>query len=228
MQLACALDLVELDLDARDALFDDAAIRFDLGLAGAAQEAEPAPLTLEMGPEAHQSALLTREMRKLDLQRSLARARAPSENFKDQSRAVDYFRVPRLLQIALLNRRKRTIHHHDRSGHAFCKPGDFIDLALADVGRGSNFTERHQSGFDDGQVDSARKPNGFLKTGFGRARVRKRAAAASGRRLLEPRLNDNRSTGLDTRCGQTIGTLVATLYFQLRFISGRRLVGAFE
>src|SRR5262245_7275933 len=183
-----------------------------------------------MGPRAHQSALLIREMRKLDLQGALARARAPSENFEDQSRAVDYFRVPRLLQIALLNRRKRTIHDHDRRRHAFCKPGDFINLALANIGRRSNFAERHQSGFDDCQIDSARKPDGFLKTRFRRTGVRGQAAAASGRRLLEPRLDDNRPTGLDTRCGraQTIGTLVATAYFQLGFISGRRLVGPFE
>jgi hypothetical protein len=67
VQPACALDFVELDLDPRDTLFDDATIRFDLGLAGAAQEAETAALTLKMGPRANQSALLIREMRKLDL-----------------------------------------------------------------------------------------------------------------------------------------------------------------
>src|SRR5262249_27547437 len=94
----------------------------------------------------------------------------------------------------------------------------------------ANFAERHQPGFDNCQIDSLRKPDGLPKTRFGRTPLRWRAAAASGGRLLEPRLDDNRPTCLDTRCtrAQTIGTLVATSYFQLGFISGLRLVGPFE
>ena len=52
-------------------------------------------------------------MRELDLQRAFPRARAPAENFQDQAGAVDDFGVPGLLQIALLHRRNRAVHHDD-------------------------------------------------------------------------------------------------------------------
>ena len=62
MQLAGALDLVELAFNARDAVFDDAAVRFELRLARPAKKAEAAALALKVGPGADQPALLIIEM----------------------------------------------------------------------------------------------------------------------------------------------------------------------
>ncbi len=138
MQLARALDAFELALDARDALVDQAAVGLDLGLAGAAEKAEAAALALQMGPGAHQPALLVGEMGELDLQRAFARARAPAEDFQDQPGAVDDLGVPGLLQIALLHRRERAIDHDEAGLEAFHEAGDLLDLALAEIGGGAD------------------------------------------------------------------------------------------
>src|SRR5690606_11980007 len=99
LEIAPAHDGFELDLDLGDAVVDEAAVDFDLRFAGAADEAEAAALALEMGPAPHQAAALIREMRELDLETALARARAGAEDLEDQRRAVDDLAAPRLLEV---------------------------------------------------------------------------------------------------------------------------------
>ena len=74
MQRARAHHAGELPTDGVDAVLDQAAVGFDLRLAGAAEEAVTAALPFQVRPRAHQSALLIGEVRQLDLQASLARA----------------------------------------------------------------------------------------------------------------------------------------------------------
>ena len=88
VQRASALHRIKITLDPGDPFFDLAAVGFDLRFARPTQEAKTAALTLQMGPGADEPALLVSEMRMLDLKRTLARAGAFPEYFKDE-RAYD-------------------------------------------------------------------------------------------------------------------------------------------
>src|SRR3954452_4934576 len=113
VKLARALDLFEFVFDPRNAVANQPPICCELAFARPAEETKTAALAFEMGPGPDQPALLVIEMRKLDLQHALAGMRAPAEDFEDQSDAIEHLGVPRLLEIALLHRRERAIHHHD-------------------------------------------------------------------------------------------------------------------
>ncbi len=75
-------------------------------------------------------------MGKLDLQRAFLGARPAPEDLKDQPGPVDDLDAPFLLQIALLNRAQRAVHHHEVDFLGRDEPGDLLDLALAEIGRG--------------------------------------------------------------------------------------------
>ena len=124
MELAGALDLVELGLDLGQPFLDQPPVGFELRLAGAAEKAEAAALALKMGPRAHQPAFLVGQMRMLDLQRAFARARAASEDFENEPGAVEHLGVPGLFQVALLHRRERAVHHHDAGFERLDEPGE--------------------------------------------------------------------------------------------------------
>ena len=217
MQLAGAFDFVEFGLDALDAILDHAPVGFQLRLAGTAEKAETAALALKMGPGAHQPAFLIIEMGVLDLQRAFAGARAPAEDFQNQSGAVDDLGVPGLFQIALLHRRNRAIHYDDGRGEAFHQSGNFIDFAGADISRRPDLVERDEPLLHDIEVDGAREPGGFGQARVGAARLGARAGGIAPRLALEPRLDNDGAAGLRARCrrAQEIGALVTLALFQL-------------
>src|SRR5262249_32623691 len=97
MQSAGTLHRFEIALDARDAVLDQTPVGFELRFARTAEKAEAATLAFEVRPGAHQPPLLVVEVRELDLQRALAGARAPAEDFENQPGAVEHLGVPRLL-----------------------------------------------------------------------------------------------------------------------------------
>ena len=173
VELAPLLDLVELRLDARDPLADQAAIDFELAFARPAEKAEAAALALQMCPAFHQPAALIGQMRQLDLERALLGVRPAAEDFQDQPGAVEHLGVPRLLQVALLHRRERAIGNHDAGFEAFHKASDLVDLAGAHVGRGPDLADRHNAGLHDVEIDGAGEPDRLLQ-----ARIRRDARSA--------------------------------------------------
>ena len=133
MQAARAADLLQLLCGCCvDALADEAAVGLDLGLAGAAEEAEAAALPLEVGPGPHQPALLIDEMGELDLQAPFPRPRPFAEDLEDQSGAVEHLGLPRRLEIALLHRRERVIDDDQPRLLGAHQPVELFDLAGAE------------------------------------------------------------------------------------------------
>src|SRR6185295_10582867 len=67
------------------------------------------------------------------------------------------------LQIALLHRRERAVHHDELDLEAFGEPGELFDLAFAEIGRGPHGGERRDPGFDDLEIDRAREAYGLVE-----------------------------------------------------------------
>ena len=196
MELARLLHALELALDLGDAFLDHAPVGFDLRLARSAEEAEAAALTFEMRPGAHQPALLIGQVRMLDLQRAFARASAASEDFQNQPGAIEHLRAPGFFKIALLHRRERAVHHDDADVLAFHEPGELLDLAFAEIGRGPDFAERRNARLDDVEIDRARKTDRLVKPRFRGSFVRVRARRNTTQRPTpQIRPDDHRTAG---------------------------------
>ncbi len=136
--MAGALDSFQLLFDAGDALRDDAAVGLDLGFTGATQKSKTAALPLEVGPRPHQAAALIGQVREFDLEGAFAGAGALPEYFENEAGTVEHLGVPGPLQVALLHRGERAIHHHQTGVEAFHQTGELLYLAFSDEGRGRN------------------------------------------------------------------------------------------
>ena len=166
MQAPRGLHLLQFALQLGDALLDQAAVRFDLRLARTAHESEAATLAFKMGPGSHQARTLVVEMGELDLERAFLGLGAAAEDFQDEPGAVEHLGVQLLLEIALLDRRQRAIHHHQLDVEALGQRGDLLDLAFADVSRWPDLADRRDDRIRDDEVDRAREARGFIEPGF--------------------------------------------------------------
>ena len=169
MKAAGAADLVELLLQAGDAIADEAAVGFDLGLAGTAEEAEAAALALEVGPGADEAAALVFEMRELDLKGAFAGLRAFAEDVEDEAGPVDDLAVPGTLEVALLDGAELGVDDGDGDVLRLDGLGDVFDLAFAEQGGGAAGAEGDDRGVDGDEPDGGGEADGLRKLCIGGA-----------------------------------------------------------
>ena len=119
-----------------------------------------------MGPRANETLLLVVEVGEFHLQRALAGLRPLPEDFEDEAGAIDDLRLPRLFEVALLNRRKYAVDDDKADALLADALGELVDLAGAEQRRRSRRDERHGERRDDLQVDGAGEAYRFFKAGI--------------------------------------------------------------
>jgi hypothetical protein len=163
VKAARALHLLEIALDLDHPLLDEPTVSLDLRLARAAEEAETAALALQMGPGPHEPRFLIGEMRKLHLQHTFTGLRSAAEDVEDQPRAVDHLAGPRLFKVALLHGGQRRIHHDKRDFLIDDQRREFLDLALAEIGRGARARQRDDMRAHHIKLDGAGQPDSLIE-----------------------------------------------------------------
>src|SRR6185295_7059117 len=168
VQRAGALHLVELALDLGHALANQPAVGLDLGLAGAAEEAEAAALALEVGPAPDQAPRLILQVSELDLQLALGGRRPLAEYLEDQAGAVDDLGPDLVFQILLLDRGQRRVDDQQSGRFVPREPGNLFDLALAEQGRRPHRAQAERAGGNDVDANRPGQAGGLLDPGVGR------------------------------------------------------------
>lgn len=106
-------------------------------------------------------------MCEFDLQRAFLGLGAASEDFEDETGAIQHFRGPCLLQIALLDRRQRAIDDDEPRVVRLHQRSDFLDLALTEISRGAQLIQRGDDGVGDVEINGARETRRLFETGSG-------------------------------------------------------------
>ncbi len=130
MQRPCLHHPREVFLDALDALFQHAAIEFDLGFARATEEAESRRAGAPSASTAHEAALLIGEMSSSTCSVPLGWPHVGRRS-PDQPRPIENLAVPGLLQIALLNGRYGVVDNHETDVAVLHEVADLLHLARA-------------------------------------------------------------------------------------------------
>jgi hypothetical protein len=123
--------------------------------------ADAAALALQMGPAAHQPALLVDQMRQLDLQAAFPRLRALSENLEDESGPVDDLDLPSALEIALLDRRQRVIDNDELRVLGLDDAAQLLNFPFAEQGAGLGGRHGYDAALTDVEADCTGKADGL-------------------------------------------------------------------
>src|SRR5262245_38024676 len=107
-----ALHVLELPRELHHPPADDSPVGFELRLARSAR-ADAATQPLEVAPLADEARQQVCELRQLDLQLPLGRARTLREDVQDQRGTVDDLDAERLGDVALLDGRERIVGNEE-------------------------------------------------------------------------------------------------------------------
>ena len=193
VQVARAANRFQLMLELGDLVLQDAPVRLDLRFAGTAEETGTAALPFEVGPAAHQPALLVVEVRKLDLEGAFLGPGALAENLENQPGAVEHLGVQFLLEIALLHRRQRVVDDDQLRLALLHDVGELRHLAAAEQRCRARVGDRHDRRVDRIEIDGAGKPDRLVVACVRRAtQARAVRIVVAARLARKHRHNDNR------------------------------------
>ena len=141
-RLALQFDLLQARRQRLDSLAQQTPVGLKLGFAGTTVADTATPLTLEVGPAAHQARGDVLELRQLHFELAFMTARALREDVEDETGAIQHPALDELFEVALLRRRQRMIEQH-QVGVVFGRHGRISSaLPLPTKKRGSGRSRR--------------------------------------------------------------------------------------
>ena len=155
--------LLELALEPRHSVADQAAIGFDLCFARTTEEAETTTLPFKVRPASDEATCLIIEMGKFHLQSPFGGRGSLAKDLEDQAGTVDDLCLQRLFKVALLNRTEARIEHDKaRLLHAnLCR--EQFDLPATDQSRWFGLADAVRDPFDDLDTDRRGQTGSLLQ-----------------------------------------------------------------